>query len=283
MIEIGKYNRLEILRDTSVGLYLGDEEGEDVLLPIKYMPETFEIGDFLDVYVYLDYAERKVATNIDPKIKLYEFALLEVAAISEAGAFMDMGLEKHLLVPINQQRADMEEGRWYIVFMDIDNETERLYGSNKINKFLNNDDLTVIEGDEVDLLITRKTELGYIVIINDLYKGLIYHNEIFEDLKIGDKTRGHIKKIREDNKIDVSLNKVGFVNRKDSDSEKIIALLQEFDGFLGFNDKSSPESIKWRFGMSKKAFKKAIGGLYKDRKITIDSDGIRLTEKDEEE
>ena len=276
MIEIGKYNELEILRETSVGLYLGDEEGEDILLPNKYVPESYEIGEKLNVYVYLDYAERKISTTLVPKIKLYEFALLEVAAVSDIGAFMDMGLEKHLLVPFNQQREEMEEGRWYIVFMDIDPETERLYGSNKLKQFVKNEDLTVVEGDQVDLLIARKTPIGYECIINHLYKGLLYKNEVFEPLRIGDHKKGFIKKIRPDNKIDLSLQAQGYSSSIDSNVQKILDLLEAYDGHLGFNDKSDPEAIKWRFGMSKKAFKKAIGSLYLERKISIDEDGIRL-------
>ena len=277
LIEIGKYNELEILRETSVGLYLGDEDGEDILLPNKYIPESYAIGDKINVYVYLDYAERKIATTLTPKIKLYEFALLEVAAISEIGAFMDMGLEKHLLVPFNQQRDEMEEGRWYIVFMDIDRETERLFGSNKLKQYLKNEDLTVQEGDEVDILIARKTPIGYDCIINHLYTGLLYKNEIFEPLRIGDQRKAFIKKIREDQKIDLSLQPKGYSSTIDSNVETVLELLKEFDGHLGYNDKSEPDAIRWRFGLSKKAFKKAIGSLYKDRKITIEEDGIRLT------
>ena len=276
MIDIGVYNELTILRSTSVGLYLGDEQGEDVLLPNKYCPEEYEVGDKIDVFVYLDYAERKVATNIDPKIKLHEFALLKTTSVENVGAFMDWGLEKELMVPFKEQRQNMEQGRWYVVYLDIDEKTDRLYASNKIEKRLQNENLTVEQGDEVDLLVYTKSDLGYSLIINNKHKGLVFDNEVFKELNIGDKLKGYVKEIREDNKIDISLAPVGYSNYNDINANRILDKLNQNDGFIGINDKSSPHEIYDEFGISKKAFKKAAGALYKNRDISIEAKGIRL-------
>ena len=172
MIELGKYNTLEILRDTSVGLFLGDGEGNDILLPNKYVPEEYEIGDSLTVFCYLDHSERPVATNLHPDIIVNEFQLLKVVEVNEFGAFMDWGLEKHLLVPFREQRSKMQEGHWYVVFCYLDQQSNRLVASNKIDRFLSNDTLSVKEGDVVELIVTRLTDLGYEVIINNSHKGL---------------------------------------------------------------------------------------------------------------
>jgi hypothetical protein len=275
VIEIGKYNDLKILRQTSVGLYLGDGT-EDVLLPNKYCPEKFEIDDVLSVFVYLDYAERKIATNITPKINLHEFALLQVSAVTEFGAFMDWGLEKELLVPFKEQNMRLEEGRWYIVYLDLDTQTDRLYATNKIEKRLQNDVLTVAEKDEVDLVIYQKTDMGYTVIVNHQHKGLVFENEIFRELRVGDKLKGYIRNIREDNKLDISLSPIGYERAVDEHCDIVFKKLAANQGFMNVTDKTSPEEIYLHFGMSKKAFKKAIGSLYKDRVIEITPDGIKL-------
>ena len=276
MIEIGKYNTLKILRQTSVGLYLGDDDGEDVLLPIKYCPDEFEIDEELTVFVYRDYAERKIATNLIPKILLNEFAFLKVDEVSRVGAFLDWGLEKGLLVPFSEQRQNMEKDRWYVVFMALDEQTDRLYASNKINKLLQNDNLLVKEGDKVDLLVTKETDLGYSVIVNNIHRGLIYNNEVFQDLNVGDKLNGFVKKIREENKLDISLQQQGYRNFIDENCETIYHFLKENDGIAYINDKSSPDEIYDTFKMSKKAFKKAIGSLYKQKVIVINSKDIRI-------
>ncbi len=280
MIKVGQYNELKILRETSVGLYLGDDSGEDVLLPNKYKPEHFELEDQMEVFVYRDHEERKVATNLTPKILLNDFALLQVTDVTDVGAFMNWGLEKELMVPFNEQRQKMEAGRWYLVYMALDKKTDRLYASNKIDKILQNDVLTVKEGDEVELVVMQKTDLGFSVIIDNVHKGLIYENEIFTTLNIGDKLPGYIKRIREGNKIDVSLHPIGYENFNDSNSQRIYQKLRESKGFLEVTDQSSPVEIYTQFGISKKAFKKAIGALFKLRKITLEKTGIRLVDKD---
>ena len=276
MIEIGKYNKLKILRRTPFGIYLGDDTGEDVLLPAKYCPENFKMDEILKVFVYLDHNEMKIATNIKPKIVLHEFALLQVKDVSDVGAFMDWGLEKDLFVPFREQRQRMEEGRWYIVFLDIDKSTDRLYASNQVAKILQNDEVSLSDGDKVDLVVLKETDLGFNVIVNHKHRGLIYNNEIFTKLNIGDKLKGYVKQLREDQKIDISLQPIGYEKSNDINSELIIKTLNDNEGFLGITDKSSPEEINAQLGISKKAFKKSVGALYKQRKITIESDGIYL-------
>lgn len=275
-MELGKYNTLEILRDTSVGLYLGDEKGNDVLLPNKYVPKSFEIGDMLTVFCYLDHEERPVATTLKPYIKLGEFKLLKVVEVNRIGAFLDWGLEKHLFVPFREQRNKMVEGQWYIVFCYLDEQTDRLVASNKLDDFLDNENLSVADKDEVDLIFTRKTDLGWEVIINNLHKGLVYANEVYKNIAIGDKETGFIKNIRFDNKIDVSLQPLGHLNLEPS-ANIVYERLKSENGFINLHDKSDPEDIKAMFQMSKKTFKKAIGTLYRERKIEIKTDGIYLT------
>jgi len=276
VIEIGQYQKLKILRQTSVGLYLGDVSGEEVLLPHKYCPARFKIEDEIEVFVYRDHEERKIATKLTPRIRLHEFALLQVTAVTDVGAFLDWGMEKDLFVPFMEQKQKMKKGRWYIVYLDLDTKTDRLYASNKIDKHLGNDMLTIKEKEEVELLVLQKTDLGFTVIVNNRHKGLLFNNEIFRELNIGDKLTGFVKKIRDDNKIDISLQAIGYRNVIDTNSDLIYRALLENDGLLEVTDKSTPEEIYLQFGISKKAFKKTVGTLLKQKKITIAPNGIKL-------
>lgn len=280
MIEIGKYNTLTILRETKVGLYLGLPEenkdpSKDVLLPIKYIPNEFEIGEEIIVFVYLDHEERPVATTLEPYILLNEFALLKVNYVNQIGAFMDWGMEKDILVPFKEQARPMEKGKRYLVYLYMDEKTNRLVASSKTNQFLNNDHITVENGEEVDLIVSHITEVGINVIINEKHKGLLYKNEVYDDLRTGDRIVGFIKNIRPDGKIDVSANKLGFENIEPS-AKTILDELKASRGFLRLNDDSNPEDIKTVLKMSKKTFKKAIGTLYKEKLIQIKEDGIYL-------
>lgn len=277
MIEIGKYNTLTILRDTKVGLFLGNgNEAEDILLPNKYVPNEFEIGEELTVFVYLDHEERPVATTLEPYILLNEFALLRVNYINQIGAFMDWGMEKDILVPFKEQARPMEKGKRYLVYLYMDEKTNRLVASSKTNQFLNNDNLTVERGEEVDLIVSHITDIGINVIINEQHKGLLYKDEVYDDsIRTGDRMRGYIKTIRPDNKIDVSLEKLGY-ERIEPNAQRILDELRASRGFLRLNDDSHPEDIKTVLQMSKKTFKKAIGSLYKDKLIEIKEDGIYL-------
>jgi len=281
MLEIGKYNTLTILRDTKVGLFLGNPESDpegihDVLLPNKYVPKVFEIGEELIVFVYLDHEQRPVATTLVPYILLNEFALLRVNYINNVGAFMDWGMEKDILVPFKEQARPMEKGKRYLVYLYMDKQTNRLVASSKTNQFLSNDKLTVEKGEEVDLIVSHITDMGINVIINEQHKGLLYKDEVYDDsIRTGDRMRGYIKNIRPDNKIDVAIQAQGFESIEPN-AEKILSELRASRGFLRLNDNSHPEDIKTVLKMSKKSFKKAIGSLYKEKLIEIKEDGIYL-------
>jgi len=277
MIKIGQYNTLTILRDTKVGLFLGNgNEAEDILLPNKYVPQDFKIGDEMAVFVYLDHEERPVATTLEPYILLNEFALLRVNYTNQIGAFMDWGMEKDILVPFKEQARPMEKGKRYLVYLYMDEKTNRLVASSKTNQFLSNETLTVNKFEEVDLIVSHITEIGINVIINEQHKGLLYKDEVYDDsIRTGDRMRGYIKNIRPDNKIDVSLQILGYEN-VEPNAEKILDELRASRGFLRLNDNSHPEDIKTVLKMSKKTFKKAIGALYKEKRIDIKDDGIYL-------
>ncbi|OYX85582.1 MAG: GntR family transcriptional regulator [Flavobacteriales bacterium 32-34-25] len=284
MLKIGKYNSLTILRDTKVGLFLGNPEKDpegihDVLLPNKYVPNEFEIGEELIVFVYLDHEQRPVATTLEPYILLNEFALLRVNYTNQVGAFMDWGMEKDILVPFKEQARPMEKGKRYLVYLYMDEKTNRLVASSKTNQFLDNENLTVENGEEVELIVSHITEIGINVIINEKHKGLLYKDEVYDDaIRTGDRMRGFIKNIRPDNKIDVSLQKQGYESIEPN-AEKILDELRASRGFLRLNDNSHPEDIKTVLKMSKKTFKKAIGALYKEKLIEIKEDGIYLVKE----
>jgi len=278
MIEQGKISTLKILKRASFGLYLSDDSGEEVLLPNKYCTDEMKPEGSVDVFIYKDSEGRKVATTATPKLFLEEFALLQVNAVSEVGAFLDWGLEKDLMVPFREQKVKLLEGRWYIVYLDLDRKTDRLFASNRIERYLQNDIITVKEGEEAGLVIWQKTDIGYNVIINNIHKGLIFDNEIFTTLRVGDKLQGYIKKIRDDGKIDVAIQAAGYRNTADANSDLILKKLSLNGGFLPFTDKSDPDKIYALFGISKKAFKKSIGALYKQKTISLEADGIRMLE-----
>ena len=273
-MKIGQYNSLKIDRDTQVGLFLTDGK-DDVLLPNKYVPNVFEIGEEIIVFVYLDHEQRPVATTLEPYILLNEFALLRVNYVNQVGAFMDWGMEKDILVPFKEQARPMEKGKRYLVYLYMDEKTNRLVASSKTNQFLSNDDLTVENGEEVELIVSHITEVGINVIINEKHKGLLYKDQVYDDIRTGDRLRGYIKTIRPDNKIDVTLQIQGYQSIEPN-AEKILSELRASRGFLRLNDDSHPEDIKTVLKMSKKTFKKAIGALYKDKLIEIKEDGIYL-------
>jgi len=276
MIEQGKHIELKVAKRATFGLYLADESGEEVLLPNKYCSDEMTPGDTIEVFVYKDSEGRKVATTLTPKIFINEFALLKVTAVTGVGAFLDWGLEKELMVPFREQKQKLEMGRWYIVYLDLDKKSDRLYASNRVERFLQNDQISVKEGDEVALVVLQKTDLGYSVIINHAHKGLIFDNEIFQEIRVGDRLNAYVKKIRDDQKIDISIQPIGFRKFNDSNSELIFKKLEENNGFLAITDKSSPDEIYTQFGISKKAFKKSLGTLYKQKKVDIQPNGIKL-------
>lgn len=279
MIHIGKINTLEILRETNHGIYLVDSDNDEVLLPNRYVPQTFKIWDKLDVFVYLDNEERPVATTDMPYIKRNEFAVLRCSEVNEYGAFLDWGLVKQLFCPFKEQAFKMKPKGWYLVYCYLDEKTERLVASSKTNRFLSNKELTVKQFDEVDLIVSHPSEMGMNVIVNQKHTGLIYKDQIFTELSIGDKLKGIVKKIRPGNKLDITLGQIGYRNIEPN-AQRILQELEDNSGFLDLTDKSDSEIIKEQLQMSKKSFKKAVGALYKDKKITIKPDGIYLVQHD---
>ncbi len=275
MFKLGDYNTLKIDRSTSVGFYLTDGEGNDVLLPNKYIRKEFAVGDDIRVFLYKDYEQRWIATTLRPWIKVNEFASLRVRSATDKGAFLECGLEKDLFVPHREQSTRMLEGFHYVVYAYEDNQTNRLVGSSKINKFLNNDSLSVEPGEEVDLLIFETTPLGFNAIINQQHKGLIYHSDIFQEVKVGNKLKGYIKHIREDNTIDISLQKKG-LGALEQGAATILNYLENHKGVLPLTDNSSPEEIIRILHMSKKNFKKSVGILYKQKRIALHEKSITL-------
>lgn len=275
MLTIGEYHTMVIDRDTEPGLFLKNAEGDEVLIPNKYKPENFQLEDEITVFVYLDHQERPVATTLTPYVKLDEFAYLKCVEVSDIGAFLDWGLEKHLFVPYREMASKMRKGSWYLVFCYLDVETDRLVASSKTNAFLDNSELTVEPFEEVDLIVANPTDLGMNVIVNELHQGLIYKDDIFQDMQPGDRLKGWVKKTRPDGKIDITLQRPGY-RSIEPNAQDILNEIELKGGHLKLTDKSSPQEIQKSLQMSKKSFKKAIGTLYKQRLIEIKDDGIYL-------
>lgn len=273
-VKIGQHHTLRIDRITGPGAFLTDEETE-VLLPTKWIPENAKVDDLVNVFVYRDSEDRLISTTMTPNLKVGEFGYLKVKEISKVGAFLDWGIEKDILVPFREQNGALKSGTWILVYLYVDEKTDRIVASNKVSRFLKNTNEDLEEQQEVNLLITETTELGINVIINNTYKGLIYQNEVFKDLMKGDRTKGFVKAIREDGKIDVSLQKQG-LEQLESGAQQILDELKKNDGFLALHDKSDPEDIQIELQMSKKNFKRSVGILYKQKLIKLEKDGIRL-------
>ncbi len=275
MAKIGKYNTLKIVKILEFGAYLDADELGEILLPTKQIPPMVKVGDMVEVFIYNDSEDRLIATCKEPFAVADEFAVLKVEEVNKTGAWLDWGLEKHLLVPFSEQKQDMEKGKSYLVFVYLDFETKRLVASSKLNKYLDNIPPDYTEGQEVDLLISNKTDMAYTAIINNTHSGLIYTNQVFRKLKRGERLKGYIQKVRDDEKIDLILDKPGY-EKIGSMAETILNKIKEHSGYLLLSDKSSPNDIKKMLGMSKKNFKKAIGSLYKQGLIQIEEKGIRL-------
>lgn len=275
MAAIGLMNELEIVKTVDFGIYLDGGPHGEILMPKRYVPEDSKPGDILNVFIYLDSEDRLIATSETPKAMVGQFALLKVISVNSVGAFLDWGLPKDLLVPFREQQQRMEAGHSYLVYVYLDDESQRIVATSKLDKCVNNIPIDYELGEEVDLLIAGQTDLGYKAIIDNSHWGMIFKNEVFQNLKTGDQLKGFIKNIREDEKIDLSLQKEGYEKIEDL-SKNILNRLAANNGFLALTDKSSPEQIKHTFQISKKNFKKAIGALYKQRLINIEDDGIRL-------
>lgn len=275
MAEIGRYNLLKIVKILDFGAYLDANELGEILLPIKQVPPNANVGREVEVFIYNDSEDRLIATCKEPLAVANEFAVLKVIEVNKTGAWLDWGLERHLLVPFSEQKQNMEAEKSYLVFVYVDNETKRLVASSKLNKYLDNVPPEYTEGQEVEVLISNKTDMAYTAIINNLHSGLIYSNEVFRKLKRGERLTAYIKKIRDDEKIDLILEKPGY-EKIDGIAKNVLEKLKLNSGYLLLTDKSTPQEIQKMFGISKKNFKKAIGALYKQKLITIEAKGIRL-------
>ncbi len=272
---IGKYNTLNIIAVTDNGAYLDGGDLGEILLPNRYLPADVKIGDNLNVFLYTDSADRLVATTEKVLGQVGEFVSLKVVQVNKMGAFLDWGLPKDLLVPYNQQHTEMEVGKYYLVRIFLDQRTERVAASSKLDKFIDVWPAEYQQGDKVKLIIGGKTDLGFKAIVNDLHWGLLYDNEIFQPLRIGKKIDGYIKQVREDGRLDLLLTR-GSKNKVNNFADKLLDTLQKNNGFLPLHDKSSPELIQQRLGVSKKTFKATVGNLLKNGKLSIEKEGIRL-------
>lgn len=272
---IGQFADLKVLRIIPHGAVLDGEQLGDILLPKRYCSEQLQEEDVVRVFVYFDSEDRIVATTEEPYVKRDEFAFLDVREVNRIGAFMDWGLQKDLLIPYREQKANIQEGGNYLVYCYYDQESERLAGSTKTAKFLDTVPPEYVPDEEVNILVTEEHELGFKCIVDNLFSGMIYHNEIFTPVHIGEKRRGFVKQVREDEKIDVALQLTG-KNSSHERKDPILDYLKTHDGVMFITDKSDPEMIYDTFGMSKKMFKKAVGHLYKEKIIRIEKDKIVL-------
>ena len=274
-INVGQFNLMRVDRKVDFGFYM-DDGAEGVLLPKRFVPSGLQVGDTISVFVYHDSDNRLIATTQEPFAVVGDIAALKVVDITGQGAFLDWGLMKDLFVPVSQQLSSMRLGGKYLVKLYLDKQTGRVAATEKIDNQISNDILTVKEGEKVKLQVYRESDIGYVVIVNQVHQGLVYKNEVFTHLHIGQMIdEGFVKKIREDNKLDIGIGKQG-VEKLDDDQLKLIQLLKLHKGFLPYHDKSSPEDIYAFFGISKKAFKMNVGILYKAKKITLEEGGIRL-------
>ncbi|KAF0201763.1 MAG: hypothetical protein FD170_2436 [Bacteroidetes bacterium] len=271
----GKYNTLSIIKIVDFGVYLDGGDLGEILLPMKWVPEGCKPDDEIEVFLYFDSEDRLIATTMKPVAVVGEFALLTAKAVNEIGAFLDWGLEKDLLVPYREQNAKMVEGRSYLVYIYSDPQGGRIAASARLERFINLEPADYKPLQEVELLLWRTTDIGYMAIINNKHEGMLYASDVFEDLERGQRVKGYVTKVREDGKIDLTLTKPGY-DKIDEMAERILELLRDNKGYMDLNDKSPAEEIYLMCGMSKKNFKKSIGALYKQKLIDIEEGGIRL-------
>lgn len=278
-LKLGDFNKLTVVKTVDFGLYLDGGNAGEILLPQRYVPEGTEIGDELDVFIYLDQDERIIATTETPLAKVGDFAFLEVKWVNEYGAFLGWGLMKDLFCPFREQKKKMQIGESYIVHVHIDEDSYRIVASAKVDRYLSKEPCTYNADDEVDLLVWQKTELGFKVIINNEYAGLVYENQVFTPIRTGDRLKGYIQTVRPDGKIDVALQRTGRQQTLDF-ADTLYNYLQEHGGTCPFGDKSDADDIYREFQVSKKVFKRAIGDLYRRRMIVITDKGLVLAQED---
>lgn len=274
-IKLGRYNQLEVVKAVDFGVYLNGGDDGEILLPTRYVPDGCKPGDVLNVFIYLDNEERLIATTLQPRVQVGEFACLEVAWINEYGAFLDWGLMKDLFVPFREQKMKMQKGHRYVVHAHVDEDSYRIMASAKVERYLSKEFPPYQSGDEVEVMVWQKTDLGYKVIVDDKFSGLVYQKEIFKSLEPGMRLQAYIRQVREDGKIDLTLQKDGLQKVEDF-AEILLQYIKDNGGYTPLNDKSAAEDIYETFSVSKKTFKKAVGDLYKRRLILLVEDGIRL-------
>ncbi len=274
-IKLGRFNTLEVVKAVDFGMYLDGGDDGEILLPTRYVPEDCQVGDWLRVFLYLDIDERLVATTLTPLVQVGEFACLEVAWINQYGAFLNWGLMKDLFVPFGEQKMKMQVGRMYVVYVYLDEDSYRIVASAKVDRYLSKEIATYEAGEEVEILIWQKTDLGFKAIIDNTYSGLLYDSEIFQPLHTGMTMKAYVKQVREDGKIDLELQKAGF-KKIDEFSRVLLQYIKDNGGRIALNDKSPAEEIYDVFGVSKKTFKKAVGDLYRGRFVILDDEGIAL-------
>ena len=274
-VVLGKYNQLEVVKEVDFGVYLNGGDDGEILLPSRYVPEGCKPGDMLNVFIYLDNEERLIATTLQPKVQVGEFACLEVAWVNEYGAFLDWGLMKDLFVPFREQKQKMQKGHRYVVHAHVDEDSYRIMASAKVERYLSKEMPSYQPGEEVEVMVWQRTDLGYKVIVDNQFSGLVYQREIFKALEPGMKMSAYIRQVREDGKIDLTLQKDGLQKVGDF-AEVLLQYIKDHDGYTPLNDKSAAEDIYDAFEVSKKTFKKAVGDLYNKRLIVLVEDGIRL-------
>ncbi len=277
MLSAGQFHHLKVVKLVDFGAYLNGD-GEEILLPKRYVPQGTEVDDVIRVFLYHDNESRLIATTDIPLAVVGDIALMKMKDENQHGAFMDWGIMKDLFVPLSQQSSRMVVGESYLVMLYVDAQTGRVAATERVDSFLSNENLTVNEGDAVDLILWRESDIGYNVIINNKHTGVLHNSDVFKNMEYGERLKGFIKTVREDNKLDVTIGERGY-NRVLSDKEKLLQLLQENDGYLPYHDRSKPEDIYAFFGISKKTFKMIIGALYKERKIELTKTGIKLLEQ----
>lgn len=277
-VRLGRYNQLEVLKEVDFGVYLDGGDDGEILLPARYVPEDCQPGDMLNVFIYLDNEERLVATTLTPYAQVGDFACLEVAWTNQYGAFLDWGLMKDLFVPFREQKNKMEKGERYVVHVHLDEDSYRIMASAKVERYLSNDMPPYHPGDGVEILVWQRTDLGYKVIVDNRFGGLIYATDVVRPLSTGTKTEAYVRQVRPDGKIDIVLQPDG-PRKVDDFAEVLLDYIRQHDGFTTFQDKTPAEDIYATFGVSKKTFKKAVGDLYKKHLVTLEEGGIRLCEK----
>ena len=277
-VRLGRYNQLEVVKEVDFGVYLDGGDDGEILLPARYVPEDCQPGDMLNVFIYLDNEERLVATTLTPYAQVGDFAYLEVAWTNQYGAFLDWGLMKDLFVPFREQKNKMEKGERYVVHVHLDEDSYRIMASAKVERYLSSDMPPYHPGDGVEILVWQRTDLGYKVIVDNRFGGLIYATDVVRPLNTGMKTEAYVRQVRPDGKIDIVLQPDG-PRKVDDFAEVLLDYIRQHDGFTTFQDKTPAEDIYATFGVSKKTFKKAVGDLYKKHLVTLEEGGIRLCEK----